>query len=70
MQRAAHGGDRGASRRSRLPPPADAAVACREAESQARKAVVLAVPKRLRYFLERGADLQGAALRLFLRVVE
>jgi hypothetical protein len=31
---------------------------------------VLAVPKRLRYFLERDADLQGAALRLFLRRVE
>jgi hypothetical protein len=28
------------------------------------------VPKRLRYFLERDADLLGAALRLFLRVVE
>jgi hypothetical protein len=27
---------------------------------------VLAVPKRLRYFLQRDADLQGAALRLFL----
>jgi hypothetical protein len=31
---------------------------------------LLAVPKRLRYFLHRDADLQGAALRLFLRVVE
>ena len=31
---------------------------------------VLAVPKRLRYFLHRDADLQGAALRVFLRVVE
>jgi len=31
---------------------------------------VLAVPKRLRYFLERDADLQGTALHLFLRVVE
>ena len=31
---------------------------------------VLAVPKRLRYFLQRDADLQGAALRLFLRVAE
>ena len=31
---------------------------------------VLAVPKRLRYFLERDAGLQGAALRLFLRAVE
>jgi hypothetical protein len=31
---------------------------------------VLAVPKRLRYFLHHNADLQGAALRLFLRVVE
>jgi hypothetical protein len=31
---------------------------------------VLAVPKRLRYFLQRDAGLQGAALRLFLRVVE
>ena len=31
---------------------------------------VLAVPKRLRYFLHRDADLQGAALRLCLRVVE
>jgi hypothetical protein len=31
---------------------------------------VLAVPKRLRYFLQRDADLQGAALRLFLRLVE
>ena len=31
---------------------------------------VLAVPKRLRYFLHRDANLQGAALRLFLRAVE
>jgi hypothetical protein len=31
---------------------------------------VLSVPKRLRYFLERDAALQGAALHLFLRVVE
>ena len=31
---------------------------------------VLAVPRRLRYFLQRDADLQGAALRLFLRTVE
>jgi len=31
---------------------------------------VLAVPKRLRYFLERDADLQGTALHLFLRAVE
>ena len=31
---------------------------------------VLAVPKRLRYFLHRDADLQGAALRVFMRVVE
>lgn len=31
---------------------------------------VLAVPKRLRYFLHRDADLQGAVLRVFLRVVE
>lgn len=31
---------------------------------------VLAVPKRLRYFLHRDADLQGAALRVFLRAVE
>jgi hypothetical protein len=31
---------------------------------------VLAVPKRLRYFLHRDAGLQGAALRLFLRLVE
>jgi hypothetical protein len=31
---------------------------------------VLAVPKWLRYFLQRHADLQGAALRLFLRLVE
>jgi len=31
---------------------------------------VLAVPKRLRYFLQRDANLQGAALRLFLRVAE
>ena len=31
---------------------------------------VLSVPKRLRYFLERDADLQGTALHLFLRVVE
>jgi hypothetical protein len=31
---------------------------------------VLAVPKRLRYFLQRDADLQGTALRLFLRLVE
>jgi hypothetical protein len=31
---------------------------------------VLAVPKRLRYFLERDAGLQGAALPPFLRAVE
>ena len=31
---------------------------------------VLAVPKRLRYFLQRDPELQGAALRLFLRAVE
>lgn len=31
---------------------------------------VRAVPKRLRYILERDADLQGAALRLSLRAVE
>ena len=31
---------------------------------------VLAMPKRLRYFLHRDADLQGAALRLFLGAVE
>ena len=31
---------------------------------------VLAVPKRLRYFLHRDPDLQGAALHLFLRAVE
>ena len=32
--------------------------------------LVLAVPKRLRYFLERDAALQGVALHLFLREVE
>ena len=31
---------------------------------------VVAVPKRVRYFLQRDAALQGAALRLFLRAVE
>ena len=31
---------------------------------------VLAAPKRLRYFLHRDPDLQGAALRLFLGAVE
>ena len=31
---------------------------------------VLTVPKRLRYFLHRDTDLQSAALRLFLRVIE
>ena len=31
---------------------------------------VLAVPKRLRYFLQTDAALQGAVLRIFLRVVE
>jgi hypothetical protein len=31
---------------------------------------VLAMPKRLRYSLQRDTDLQGAALRLFLRAVE
>jgi hypothetical protein len=31
---------------------------------------VLSVPKRLRYQLQRDGDLQGTALRLFLRVVE
>ena len=30
----------------------------------------LTVPKRLRYFLERDANLQGTALHLFLRAVE
>jgi hypothetical protein len=31
---------------------------------------VLSVPKRLRYFLQNDAAVQGAVLRLFLRVVE
>jgi hypothetical protein len=31
---------------------------------------VLAVPKRLRYFLQRDTALQGAVLRIFLSVVE
>lgn len=31
---------------------------------------VLSVPKRLRYFLQRDAELQGAVLRIFLRAVE
>ena len=31
---------------------------------------VLSVPKRLRYFLQRNAALQGAVLRIFLRAVE
>jgi hypothetical protein len=31
---------------------------------------VLAVPKRLRYFLHRDAELQGAAVRMFLHAVE
>ena len=31
---------------------------------------VLAVPKRLRYFLQRDAALQGSVLRIFLSVVE
>ena len=31
---------------------------------------VLAVPKRMRYFLQRDAALQGTVLRIFLRVVE
>jgi hypothetical protein len=31
---------------------------------------VLSVPKRLRYFLQRDADIQGAASRIFLRVVD
>ena len=31
---------------------------------------VLSVPKRLRYFMQRDADLQGAARHLFLRAVE
>lgn len=30
---------------------------------------VLAVPKRLRYFLQRDTALQGAVLRIFLSVV-
>ena len=34
------------------------------------RSTMLAVPKRLRHFLERDAELQGAALRLFLRAVE
>ena len=49
---------------------AGAAVACREAESQARKAVVLAVPKRLRYFLHDDAVLQGVVVRILLRALE
>jgi hypothetical protein len=32
--------------------------------------VGLAVPRRLRYFLEHDVDLQGTALRLLLRAVE
>jgi Putative transposase len=70
VQYQAHGGDGCAAGRSRLAALAGAAVACREAESQARKAVVLAVPKRLRYFLQRDAAVQGAVLRIFLRAVE
>jgi len=31
---------------------------------------VLSVPKRLRYFLQRDVDIQGAVLRIFLRAVE
>jgi hypothetical protein len=31
---------------------------------------VLAVPKRMRYFLQHDTDLQGTALHLYLRVVE
>jgi hypothetical protein len=31
---------------------------------------VLAVPKRLRYFLQEDADLQGAVLRIFLRGIK
>ena len=31
---------------------------------------MLAIPKRLRYFLERDPALQGVALRLFLAAVE
>ena len=31
---------------------------------------MLAVPKRLRYFLQTDAALQGAVLRIFLRMVE
>jgi hypothetical protein len=31
---------------------------------------VLSVPKRLRYFLQRDDDVQDAALRIFMRVIE
>ena len=57
MQRPAHGGSRGASPDHVLP-------------RLPVRQWVLAVPKRLRYFLHRDAELQGAALRLFLRAVE
>ena len=57
VQHPAHGRDGGASRRSR------------HSRLPARQ-WVLAVPKRLRYFLHRDPVLQGTALRLFLRAVE
>ena len=57
VQYAAHGRNRGAPGRPRL-----------SAATGAQW--VLAVPKRLRYFLPRDAALQGTVLRIFLSVVE
>ena len=38
--------------------------------AQAREDVMVVVPKRLRYFLQRDTSLQGTVLRIFLSVVE
>ena len=54
VQHPAHGGDAGASHRSRLAGPAGAAVGPGGAQGPA-------------HFLHRDADLKGAALRLFPR---
>lgn len=70
LQCPAHGGNRRASGRPRPPASAGAPIACRAAESQARKAPVLSVPKRLRYYLQSDPAVQNLALHIFLSAVE
>jgi len=57
VQRPAHGRDSRPSGRSGLPATAGAPV-------------VLSVPKRLRYFVQRDPEALGAALHILLRVIE